>query len=231
MEPLLKAVKMSKSYSGSKSEREDVHVLKEVEFTVFSGESCSIMGPSGSGKSTLLHILGCMDRPTAGQFFFLGQETSSLNDKALSAIRAKEIGFVFQSFNLIPHLTVYENVVLPFQYLPSTSIKEKAHEALEQVKLSHRLKHLPKELSGGEIQRTAIARALVKKPSIILADEPTGNLDSTNGNGIISLLEELNLSGVTILVITHDPIVAARFKTHYQIEDGKLYHANTSIAL
>ncbi len=228
MTPLLHAIDMSKSYKDTRQEKDDVSVLKEVNLSVYPGDCISIMGPSGSGKSTLLHILGCMDRPTSGAFYFKGKNTQDLEDKSLSAIRAQEVGFVFQSFNLIPYLNVYENVILPFQYLEESerSIQEKALEALEQVKLSHRLKHLPKELSGGEIQRAAIARSLVKKPSLILADEPTGNLDSVNGHSVIALLKELNKNGVTLIVITHDKSIATQFNTHYKIHEGKIWQCS-----
>lgn len=220
--PLISTEKISKVYDMNFGK---VFSLTEVDFKIYTGDSISIMGPSGSGKSTLLHLLGCLDRPSSGEIFFQGIGLSSLNDAELSSIRSREIGFVFQSFNLLPHLNVYENIMLPFQYqenLPQ-NYKEEVLNVVERVGLSHRLHHRTNELSGGEMQRAAIARALVIKPSMILADEPTGNLDSTNSETIISLLKDVNATGVTLVVITHDAKVASQFRKNYKMNDGVLY--------
>lgn len=221
LKPLILAQKISKIYKMNFGE---IFPLKEASVEIFPGDSVSIMGPSGSGKSTLLHILGCLDRPSSGNLFYKGKNIKSLSDVELSLLRAKEIGFVFQAFNLLSHLNVYENIILPFQYQESLSLysEEKVLKVVDQVKLSHRLYHLPSELSGGELQRAAIARALVISPALILADEPTGNLDSTSSNSIISLLKEVNIMGVTVVVITHDDKVASQFHRNLKMQDGAL---------
>lgn len=199
-----------------------VTALRHVDLQVKRGESLSIMGPSGSGKSTLMHLLGCLDRPSSGSYFLDGQDVSTFDDTALSLIRAKQIGFVFQSFNLIPQLTVIENVGIPFLYqkekCPTAS--ESIRKALDRVGLSHRLHHLPNQLSGGEMQRVAIARALAINPVLILADEPTGNLDHDTGNSILALFQELNQQGVTLMIVTHDEYVSKHFKRLIRMRDG-----------
>lgn len=199
-----------------------VHALRKVDLQVRRGESLAIMGPSGSGKSTLMHLLGCLDRPSEGLYILHGQDISQLDDKALSLIRAIHIGFVFQSFNLIPQLTVYENVEVPFMYRnePVPNAEERINKAIERVGLAHRAFHLPTELSGGEMQRVAIARALAIDPWLILADEPTGNLDSNTGTTILRLFQELNLQGVTILLVTHDEAVAKHCPRIIRMKDG-----------
>jgi putative ABC transport system ATP-binding protein len=210
---------MSKSYQMGHG---IVTALRHVDLQVKRGESLSIMGPSGSGKSTFMHLLGCLDRPTTGSYFLDGRDVSTLDDKALSLIRAKQIGFVFQSFNLIPQLTVLENVGVPFLYQQEKDQKnlENIHNAIKRVGLSHRLHHLPKQLSGGEMQRVAIARALAIDPVLILADEPTGNLDHATGSSILQLFQELNAQGVTLMIVTHDEQVSQHFQRLIRMKDG-----------
>lgn len=224
MIPLLHTKNACKTYRGTGDSAEMLDVLKNVTIDIFPGDSIAIMGRSGSGKSTLLHILGCFDRPTKGQCFFKGKDTQEFSDKELSAIRSRDVGFVFQAFNLIPHLNVYENVLLPFQYHsdPPINYKEQVLSAIERVNLSHRLHHRPKELSGGEMQRAAIARAIVARPSVVLADEPTGNLDSVNSAAVLALLQQINSEGIAVVVVTHDSNIACRFATSYSMHDGVL---------
>lgn len=200
-----------------------VHALKSVDLQIFPADSLAIMGASGSGKSTLLHLLGCLDSPTAGRYLLDQEDVSSLSDNRLALIRAQKIGFVFQSFNLIPQLNVFENVEMPFLYQKKSvpeNLQELIKEALEKVGLSHRLSHHPAELSGGEMQRVAIARALVTKPLLVLADEPTGNLDSANGKAILKLFSELHLQGVTLVMVTHDTQIASHCKRFIRMQDG-----------
>jgi len=184
----------------------------------------AVMGPSGSGKSTLLNILGCLDKPSAGAYLLGGEDVSGLSDDALSEIRASRIGFVFQSYHLIPQLTVAENIEVPLSYqgLSERDSYSRAVELAEEVGLSHRLRHLPTELSGGQCQRVAIARALASKPLIVLADEPTGNLDSHTGAEILDLIVTLNRGGTTIILVTHDPQVAAVAHRTVHMIDGRL---------
>lgn len=201
-----------------------VEALKKVSLQVYQGESLAIMGASGSGKSTLLHLLGCLDSPTEGKYIFNNKDVSNLSDNALAFIRSSQIGFVFQSFNLIPQYTVFENVSLPFLYrnhaIDPDTLKDSIVKALNRVGLAHRLNHHPTELSGGEIQRVAIARAIAINPLLILADEPTGNLDSENGKAILKIFEELNSQGATIIMVTHDPSVAAHCRKLIRMKDG-----------
>ncbi len=201
-----------------------VYALRRVDLTVDAGESVAIMGPSGSGKSTLMHLLGCLDRPTEGRYRLKGQDVMQLSDADLSLIRATQIGFVFQSFNLINQYNVYENVALPFLYQTSgrADAWERSVAAIERVGLSHRIEHHPRELSGGEIQRVAIARALAIDPALILADEPTGNLDSKTGDQILDLFEELNSQGVTLVIVTHDKRVGERCQRVVHMRDGSV---------
>lgn len=214
---------LSKSY---RLEHGIVHALRHIDFTIDEGESIAIMGPSGSGKSTLLHLLGCLDSPTTGSYFLNNQDVSSLSDSALSTLRASQIGFVFQFFNLIPQLNVFENIEVPFLYqsapLTSKEIKQRIFHAIEQVKLEHRIDHLPFQLSGGEAQRVAIARALAIDPLLILADEPTGNLDTETGKAILKLFQKLNEQGTTLVIVTHDPHVAAYCKRIIYMQDGSI---------
>lgn len=202
----------------------DVPALKNVNISVRPGDHISIMGPSGSGKTTLLNILGCLDTPTSGRYLFEGDEVSSMDDNQLSEIRSRRIGFVFQSYNLIPHLTVLENIGLPlfYQGRDEKAIAEKSYELAGIVGLSDRVRHRPTELSGGQQQRVAVARALANDPSILLTDEPTGNLDTKTGREIMSLLKRLNEGGKTLLVITHDPGIAGWGKRTVRILDGAI---------
>ncbi len=199
-----------------------VHALRGVTFTIQKGEFVAIMGPSGSGKSTLMHLLGCLDRPTAGQYFFDGVEVNKLDDLTLSRFRNQKVGFVFQSFNLINQLTVLENVELPMVYagVPRSERIERARRVIEAVGLGERLNHTPNELSGGESQRVAVARALVMQPSIILADEPTGNLDTKTGVEIMKLFRKLHENGATVILVTHDISVANWAQRVIQMKDG-----------
>ena len=214
---ILEVKGLSKAYSMGHG---IVHALRKVDLEVQRGESLAIMGPSGSGKSTLMHLLGCLDRPSEGHYILHGKDVSSLDDKALSLVRAVHIGFVFQSFNLIPQLTVFENVEVPFLYrnAPVLDAPDRVHRAIARVGLSHRVHHLPTELSGGEMQRVAIARALAIDPWLILADEPTGNLDSNTGKTILKLFQELNRQGVTVMLVTHDEAVAKHCPKGHQDE-------------
>ena len=199
-----------------------INALKDVSLSIGAGEFVVIMGPSGSGKSTLLNIMGCMDRPTSGSYRFKGTDVTRLKDRELTHIRNKEIGFVFQNFNLLWDENALQNVMLPLIYNGASDKRARAATALEDVGLGERMAHRPGELSGGEQQRVAIARALVKKPSIILADEPTGNLDSESGEHILQIFEQLNRNGMTIVIVTHEPSLAQRASRLLRFRDGML---------
>jgi putative ABC transport system ATP-binding protein len=201
-----------------------VEALRGLDFSVRSGEFVAIMGPSGSGKSTLMHILGCLERATEGIYLLGGQDISSVSDRNLSLMRANQIGFVFQTFSLISQYNVFENVEIPFLYRKETRNKARrlAEKAIERVGLSARRHHKPSELSGGEMQRVAIARALAVDPLLILADEPTGNLDSETSKNIISLFQDLNEQGTTLIVVTHEKEVASHCQTIYRLLDGQI---------
>ena len=203
---------------------EIVAALNGVDLLINQGEFVALMGPSGSGKSTLMNILGCLDRPTEGSYKLLSQEVSHLSDDALAAIRNKTIGFVFQNFNLLPKLTSLENVALPAVYAGIKTSKrlEMAREALEKVSLADRAEHLPSELSGGQRQRVAIARAIAMKPSIIMADEPTGNLDTKSTGEIMAIFRDLHASGSTIILVTHEPDIAQAADRQILVKDGKI---------
>jgi putative ABC transport system ATP-binding protein len=201
---------------------ERVHALRPTTLTVADGEYVAIMGPSGSGKSTLLNVLGCLDRPSSGRYLLDGRDVGALNDRELSAIRARAIGFVFQTFHLVPRLTAAGNVELPliFAGVARRDRAARVAEALGAVGLSARAQHQPNQMSGGERQRVAIARAIVMGPSVLLADEPTGNLDRASGRGIVTLLEAMNDRGLTLVVVTHDPDLGSRARRLVRLVDG-----------
>ncbi len=202
--------------------------LNDVSLEISSGEFVSIMGPSGCGKSTLLNILGLLDSPTSGEYHFGANEVGSMNERQRAKMRKGNIGFIFQSFNLIDELSVYENVELPLLYLGTSPSerKERVEEALERTKIAHRQRHFPQQLSGGQQQRVAVARAVVASPKLILADEPTGNLDSTNGEQVMNLLTELNDSGTTIIMVTHSPADAEYSRRLIHLFDGQVVTEN-----
>ena len=201
-----------------------VEALRGVSFRVDAGDYISIMGPSGCGKSTLLNLLGCLDRPTSGQYFLGGEDVSQMEDDALSAVRGTRLGFVFQSYNLIQQLTVLENIEVPLYYQGRSEeeSREQAHKLAARVGLEHRLTHKPSELSGGQQQRVAIARALVNDPLVLLADEPTGNLDSASGAEILTLFDELNQQGKTLILVTHDTNVSRHARRAIRLRDGQI---------
>jgi putative ABC transport system ATP-binding protein len=209
---------------------ETVHALREVDLQIRRNEFTAIMGPSGSGKSTLMNLIGCLDTPSGGEYWLNSQKVSDLDDDQLARIRNKEIGFVFQTFNLLPRATALHNTELPLIYagMPSRKRREQAEQALTRVGLHDRMHHKPNELSGGQRQRVAIARALVNEPSIVLADEPTGNLDSATSAEILSVFEELHASGQTIVLITHEHDIAAHAHRQIHLLDGEIARDETT---
>jgi putative ABC transport system ATP-binding protein len=203
---------------------QDVHALRGIDLEIQRGEFVAIMGPSGSGKTTLLEILGCLSRPSAGIYRFGGTPLRDLGEGDLARLRGRDIGFIFQAFNLLPRLSLAENVQLPlvYQRVPRSQRRARAEEALARVGLGHRARHRPNLVSGGERQRAAIARALVTRPTLLLGDEPTGNLDSETGRGILDLLAEIHRDGATVVVVTHDASIAARARRRVAIRDGRI---------
>jgi putative ABC transport system ATP-binding protein len=210
----------------------ETHALAGIHLDLKKGEYVSINGPSGCGKSTLLSILGLLDTPTSGTYILNDQSVANLNLSQRARIRNREVGFIFQAFNLIGDLTVYENVELPLTYrgMPSAERKKRVNDALERVGMAHRTKHFPSQLSGGQQQRVAVARAVVGEPSILLADEPTGNLDSTNGEAVMDLLRELHRGGATICMVTHDPRYAQYAERTISLFDGRIVEEKVEVA-
>jgi putative ABC transport system ATP-binding protein len=217
--PLIDIVGIGKTYRIGEVE---VHALRQIDLQIFKGEYVALMGPSGSGKSTLMNILGCLDTPSRGTYTLNGTNVSKMSDNELAEIRNKEIGFIFQTFNLLPRNTALDNVALPLVYAGKGKKErlQKAAEALASVGLADRMYHKPNELSGGQRQRVAIARALVNNPSIILADEPTGNLDTKTSHEIMDLLENINNNGNTVIIVTHEEDIAKRAKRIIRLRDG-----------
>jgi len=221
MEHLIKVTDLCKVYNPGENE---VRALDHINLEVDTGEFVAIIGQSGSGKSTFMNMLGCLDTPTSGTYFLNGTDVSTMTDNQLSAVRNREIGFIFQGFNLISNLTAEENVELPLIYrgIDKKTRRQLSREALEMVGLAHRMNHKPSEMSGGQQQRVAIARAIAAKPPVILADEPTGNLDSASSKEILGILKDLHKGGRTVILITHDDGIAARAKRVVRIMDGKI---------
>jgi putative ABC transport system ATP-binding protein len=222
--PVIETIGLTKTYGTGEVA---VHALRGIDLRIASGEFVAIVGPSGSGKSTLLNILGCLDRPTSGQYLLDGQDVSRLGRNELASIRNRKIGFVFQSYNLLPHLTAVQNVALPLLYCRDGRLSDRerflrAVEALKAVGLEDRLRHRPNQLSGGQQQRVAIARALVNRPAILLADEPTGNLDRRSGKEILDLLALLHAQGMTLVLVTHDPEASAIAQRVVLLRDGQI---------
>jgi putative ABC transport system ATP-binding protein len=218
---MIKLENLSKVY---RTEEIESTALNQVSFQIEKGEFVSVMGPSGCGKSTLLNILGMLDKPESGSYEFLGKEVSGLNEKGRSAVRKQNIGFIFQNFNLIDELTVFENIELPLIYnkVSAAERKSRVNELIEKIGISHRASHFPQQLSGGQQQRVAVARALITKPPLILADEPTGNLDSSHGNEVMELLCNLNEAGTTIIMVTHSSHDASYSQRIINLLDGQI---------
>lgn len=218
---MLKLEKLTKVY---RTEEVESTALNEVSFKIEKGEFVSVMGPSGCGKSTLLNILGMLDKPESGSYEFLGKEVSHLNEKGRASVRKQNIGFIFQNFNLIDELTVFENIELPLIYnkVSTSERKKRVNELIEKIGIAHRSSHFPQQLSGGQQQRVAVARALITKPPLILADEPTGNLDSSHGNEVMELLCDLNDAGTTIIMVTHSSHDASYSGRVINLLDGQI---------
>jgi len=226
---MIRTINLSKVF---RTDEVETTALNNVNLEVKEGEFVAVMGPSGCGKSTLLNILGLLDNPTSGEFYLDGHEVSRYSERARTSMRKGNIGFVFQSFNLIDELTVFENIELPLLYMKVSAAerRKRVEEAMERMRISHRRKHFPQQLSGGQQQRVAIARAVVSKPRLILADEPTGNLDSANGEEVMNLLSELNNDGTTIVMVTHSPSDAEKAHRIIQLFDGYVVTENVKHA-
>ncbi|MCF7826973.1 MAG: ABC transporter ATP-binding protein [Candidatus Marinimicrobia bacterium] len=218
---MIKTEKLNKVF---RSEEVETTALNDIDLEIQEGEFVSIMGPSGCGKSTLMNVLGLLDNPSSGKYHFLGEEVGSYNERQRADFRKANIGFVFQSFNLIDELSVFENVELPLLYLgiPASERKARVQAMLEKMGVGHRSKHFPQQLSGGQQQRVAVSRALVTNPKIVLADEPTGNLDSQHGDEVMNLMKDLNKQGTTIVMVTHSPAYAAYGHRTVNLFDGKI---------
>jgi putative ABC transport system ATP-binding protein len=229
MEPLIRMVGIKKIFY---TEDVETHALSGVHLDINKGEYVSIAGPSGSGKSTLLAIVGLLDSPSVGEYTLKGEPVANLDIAQRAIIRNREIGFIFQSFNLIGDLNVYENVELPLTYREMSGVerKERVHKALERVGMSHRVRHYPAQLSGGQQQRVAVARAMAGSPSLLLADEPTGNLDSHNAESVMSLLQELHREGATICMVTHDPRFARHAERTIHLFDGRVVEESVEVS-
>lgn len=221
MQPVIRLERVCKTYGAGDTE---VHALSEVSLTVNPGEYCAIMGPSGSGKSTAMNVIGCLDRPTSGSYYLDGVDVARLSDQELALIRNRKIGFVFQQFHLLPQLSALENVMLPMVYagIPAQERKARSIEALTRVGLAKRLNNRPNQLSGGQQQRVAIARAIVNRPVLLLADEPTGALDSQTTQEVLNIFSELNASGMTVVMVTHEPDVARQTRRIVWFRDGEV---------
>lgn len=225
MPSLITLQNISKIYGSGNTE---VKALWDVDLTISQGDYCSIMGPSGSGKSTAMNVIGCLDRPTDGQYFFDGQDVAHLDDDTLAIIRNRKIGFVFQQFHLLPQLSALDNVALPMVYggVPAAERHQRAAIALERVGLANRLTNKPSQLSGGQQQRVAIARAIVNRPLLLLADEPTGALDTTTTEEVMTIFAELNQAGITVVMVTHEPAVARLTERVVWFRDGQVIHSH-----
>jgi putative ABC transport system ATP-binding protein len=221
LHPVIELEGVHKHYATGKL---DVHALRGIDLRIQPGELVAIMGPSGSGKTTLMEILGCLSRPTSGRYLMNGRAIDQIDADGLARLRGEQIGFVFQSFNLLPRLSAQENVELPLGYrgVAVAERRRRAQQALEQVGLGHRGRHRPAELSGGERQRVAVARALVNHPTLVLADEPTGNLDTKTGAEILRLLDAVHARGASVVIVTHDPSIAARAPRQLVLRDGRI---------
>jgi putative ABC transport system ATP-binding protein len=219
--PVIRLKDLHHSYSETQNR---VHALRGVSFDISAGEFVAITGPSGSGKSTLLNIIGTLEKPSQGHYFFDGKDVATLSDNAIANVRASRIGFVFQNFNLIDHLTVFENIKLGLRYRRDQLTGQRAliMAAMDRVGMGHRAEHLPRQLSGGQQQRCAIARAIVGNPDVVLADEPTGNLDSNNAAQVLGILRELNAQGTTLLIVTHSLIQADQASRVIELQDGRV---------
>ncbi|WAL62429.1 ABC transporter ATP-binding protein [Thermocoleostomius sinensis] len=223
MKTIIRLEHISKVYGAGNTE---VHALNDVNLTVEAGEYCAIMGPSGSGKSTAMNVIGCLDRPTSGSYYLDGEDVAKLSDEELAHIRNRKLGFVFQQFHLLPQLSALENVMLPMVYagVPTKERKDRAAEALTRVGLANRLNNRPTQLSGGQQQRVAIARAIVNRPVVLLADEPTGALDSQTTQEVLEIFGELNASGITVVMVTHEADVARKTHRIIWFRDGQVLH-------